>query len=110
MSSLKEGDRVRIVTRPVTDEDRKANRYFDHMAGLTGTVQNLYTEDQIAIRVDLDCLPRASAQVRQTANDRMRDKFLDRLPDEQRKQLTDEEINFVSNFVLLVRSADLEKA
>ena len=44
MSTWKEGDRVRIKTRPVTEEDRKTNRYFDHMAGLVGTVQNIYSE------------------------------------------------------------------
>ena len=37
-----EGDRVRVVTRSVTADDRKANRYYTHMAGLVGKVENAY--------------------------------------------------------------------
>ena len=52
MPNWKEGDRVRVVTRPTTEEDRAKNRYFDHMAGLTGTVQSTYSLEEIAIRID----------------------------------------------------------
>lgn len=110
MTNWREGDRVRIVTRPVTEDDRKANRYFDHMAGLQGTVQNVYAPDQVAIKVDPPSLSKVSANVHKVATERMREKFLANVSDEQRKQLTSEELNFDANFVLLVRSADLEKA
>lgn len=110
MTNWREGDRVKIVTRPVTEDDRKANRYFDHMAGLVGTVQNVYAPDQIAIKVDPQTLTKVSANVHKMATERMREKFLVNVSDEQRKQLTSEELNFDANFVLLVRSEDLEKA
>ena len=56
MPNWKEGDRVKIVTRAVTETDRKTNVYFDHMAGLVGTVQNVYGPTEIAVKVDLDSL------------------------------------------------------
>lgn len=109
MANWREGDRVRIVSRPVTDEDRKANRYFEHMSGLMGTVQNIYAPDQVAIKVDSDTLTKVSRDVHKMANDRMREKFLNNVSEEQKKQLTNDEINFTANFVLLVRGEDLEK-
>jgi hypothetical protein len=108
MANWKEGQRVRVVTRPVTEEDRKANRYFDHMSGLTGTIHNIYTDDQIAIKIDPECMSNVTADVHKTSNDRMREKFLSNISEEQKKQLTPDEINFTANYVLLVRSADLE--
>ena len=108
MANWKEGQRVKIVTRPVTEEDRKANRYFDHMAGLTGTIHNIYSDDQIAIKIDPDCMSSVTGDVHRTSNERMREKFLSNISEEQKKQLTNEEINFTANYVLLVRSADLE--
>lgn len=110
MTNWREGDRVRIVSRPVTEEDRKANRYFDHMAGLTGTVQNVYTPDQVAVKIDPGTLTKVSANVHKVATERMREKFLANVSDEQRKQLSSEELNFDANFMLLVRGADLERA
>lgn len=98
------------MTRPVTEDDRKANRYFEHMAGMVGTVQNVYAADQVAIKVDSASLTKVSANVHKIATERMREKFLANVSDEQRKQLTSEELNFSANFMLLVRGADLERA
>jgi hypothetical protein len=109
MPKVKEGDRVRVVTRDVTEEDRKKNRYFDHMAGLTGTVQNVYGGDEIAIKVDIDSLSAITGDVHTQAVKRMREKFLNSVSEEQRKQLTPEELNFNAHYVLLVREDDLEK-
>ncbi len=109
MPNWKEGDRVRIVTRDVTEDDRKKNVYFDHMAGLTGTVQNVYDANEIAIKIDPDVLSRVTKDVHKNATERMREKFLGSISEEQKKQLTPEEINFDAHFVLLVQGSDLEK-
>jgi hypothetical protein len=109
MANWKEGDQVQIVTREVTDEDRKANRYFSFMAGLTGTIQNIYGDDQIAVKIDPPSLNERVSGLHKASNKRMREKFLDRLPEEHKKQLTKEELSFEANFMLLVRSADLVK-
>jgi len=110
MPTWKEGDRVRIVKRAVSEEDRKANRYYDHMAGLVGTVQNVYNDSEIAVKIDVDCMSKISADVQKEATLRMREKFLSNVSEEQKKQLTKEELEFDAHYVQLVQSSDLEKA
>jgi len=65
-----------VVTRPVTDEDRKKNRYFPHMAGLIGTVQNVYDGGVIAVRIDETTLSDVTRDVHKRSTERMREKFL----------------------------------
>jgi hypothetical protein len=110
MSKWKLGDRVRVVTRAVTEEDRKKNRYYDHMAGLTGTVQQIYSDDEIAVEVEPASMSKVSADVHKMATQRMRDKFLSQISEEQKKQFTKEELDFDAHYVLLLQSSDLEKA
>jgi hypothetical protein len=108
MANWKEGDRVKIVQRKVTDEDRKKGRYFDHMAGLTGIVENVYEGNEVAMKVDIDSLSDITQKVHKEATRRMRDKFVGAISEEQKKQLTAEELNFEANYVLLVQGSDLE--
>lgn len=110
MSKWKEGDRVKIVERPVTDEDRKKNRYYEHMAGLIGTVQNVYGPEEIAVKIDPESLTAVSAEVHKTSTLRMREKFLKDTSEEQKKQLSSEELNFNAHYMLLVRVEDLVSA
>ena len=109
MPNLKEGDRVKIISRPVTEEDRKKNLYYDHMGGLTGVVENVYSETEIAVKIDLDTLSKISRDTHTTATDRLRSKFLESISEEQKKMLTTEELNFEAHYMLLVMSKDLEK-
>jgi len=110
MPTFKPGDRVRVVTRPVTQEDRTKNRYFDHMAGLVGTVQQVYSDTEVAIEVEPDSMTKVSLDVQKTATVRMRDKFLSQISEEQKKQFTKEELDFDAHYVVLVDNKDLEKA
>jgi hypothetical protein len=107
MSKWKPGVRARVKTRPVTDDDRKNNRYFDHMAGLSGTIQQVY-EDGVALVVEPASMSSVTADVHKTATQRMRDKFLGQISEEQKKQYTKEELDFNANYVLLVQESDLE--
>ena len=108
MASWKEGQNVRIKTRPVTDQDREKNHYFEHMGGLRGTVQNIYADNEIAVKIDPDSLSDITKKVHKESVNRMREKFLQNTSEEQKKQLTAEEMNFTANYVLLVQGADLE--
>jgi len=110
MLKFKEGDRVKVVSRDVTDEDRKENVYFSHMAGLTGTVENVFGANEIAVKVDPASLSAIPRDVHKIAVERMREKLLEALSEEQKKQLTKEELDFDANYVLLLRSADMEHA
>ena len=109
MASWKEGDRVRVLNRKVTDEDRKKGRYFEHMAGLTGTIENIYSKEEIAVKIDIDSLSPVTQKVHKEATKRMRQKFAENVSEEQKKQLTAEELNFDANYVLLLQGSDLEK-
>jgi hypothetical protein len=109
MPNWKEGERVRVVSRPVTEEDRSKNRYFEHMAHLTGTIQSIYNSEEIAVRIDPEAMTAVTKEVQHEAVSRMREKFVNNVSEEQRKQLAPEELNFDAHFVLLVRAADLEQ-
>ena len=108
MPKWKEGDLVRVIEREVTDEDRKKNRYFEHMAGLKGTVQSVYSDTEVAVRVDPESMSKVALDVHTKGTQRMKDKFLDGLPQEQKRNLTEEELDFKVQYVLLVQSGDLE--
>jgi hypothetical protein len=110
MPKWKEGDRVRVISRTVTEEDRKKNRYFEHMAGLVGSVQNVYADSQVAVRVDPESMTKVTAEVHKAATQRMRDRFAKDTSEEQKKQLTKEEMEFNANYVVLVQQTDLEGA
>jgi len=109
MPKWKSGDRVRVVERAVTKEDRATNSYFSHLAGLTGTVQNFYNKDEVAVCVDQESFAPMVASTHKEAVKRMRAKFLDSLSEEQRRKLSREERQFDANYVVLVHSDDLEK-
>ncbi len=101
---------MKVKTRPVTEEDRKKNRYFEHMAGLIGTVQNVYSDHELAVQVDPDSLGPVTARVHKTATQRMRDRFTEDMSEAQKKLFTKEELEFDTHYVLLVQGDDLEKA
>ncbi len=108
MPKFKENDRVRIVTRETTLEDRMMNRYFDHMAGLTGTVQNVYGRDQIAVKIDVESAGAVARDVHKVSTKRMREKFASSIGEEQKRELTKEQLEFTPHYMLLLREADLE--
>lgn len=101
---------MRVVRRPLTEQDPGVHAFFEHMQGATGTVENVYSKDEVAVKVDLDCLPAVQTGVHKAATARMREKFAESVGEEGRKTLSKEELEFVPHYVLLVRSADLEKA
>ena len=82
--------------------------FFDHMHGLTGTVENVYGSDEVAVKVNLETLPRVAADVHKDGTKKMREKFAESVGEEQKKHLTKEELDFVPHYMLLVRSDDLE--
>ncbi len=108
MAALKEGDRVVIKPRTLTDEDR-ARGLFEHMLGLTGEVANVYADSTLAVMVDRDVLPKTSAAVHAEAERRMRERFKDAISEEQYKMLSADERKFQANYVHLVLDIDVEK-
>lgn len=105
---LKVGDRVRVIEREVTAEDRKSNRYFSHMAGLTGTIESIYSPDEVSVKVEPESLSAVSSVVHDEATRRMRERFQKDASEEAKAQLEPHELNFPANFVVLARMSDLE--
>ena len=108
--TFKEGDTVRIVSRAINAEDRRTGRYFEHMSGLTGTVENVYSDGTVAVQINKDSLSEVSAEVHKVAVRRMREKFQESLSEEAKKMLTAEELHFDAHYMHLVQVSDLEKA
>ncbi len=109
MARFKDGDKVRVVKRKASPEDAALTMYYDHMGGLTGTVENYYNDKEIAVKVEIDSLSEIARKVHKDATKKMRDKFEDSIGAEQKGQLTAQELKFTPHYMLLVRAADLEK-
>lgn len=109
MATIKDGDRVEVVNRDLTSQDAKVHAFFGHLFGLRGTVQSVYSPEEIAIKVDLDSLSDQARMVHMEATKRMRTKFIENTGEEARKPFSKEELDFTPNFVILVRETDLVK-
>ncbi|MCW5937126.1 MAG: hypothetical protein KIT11_07465 [Fimbriimonadaceae bacterium] len=105
--SIAEGSRVRVKDRPMNAEDAKAGLY-PHMCGLTGVVENYYNDEEIAVKVDFASMPDVYRDVHTEATDRMRKKFRENESEVRKSALTKDELDFVPNFVVLVRKSDIE--
>ena len=110
VSKWKEGQRVRVVTREVTPDDRKNNSYYEHMQGLVGEVQGVFSADEIAVLIESPTMTPVARDVQKEATKRMREKFIASLSEDAKGKLSQEELDFQAHYVLLVRGADLEPA
>jgi ssDNA-specific exonuclease RecJ len=108
MAKVKEGDRVRIKVRPVTEEDRTMHMFFEHMQGLEGNVSNYYNTNEVAVTIDLTNLVDVPKDVHALATSRIQEKFKENATEEVKRLLTKEEMLFTPNYVLLLREQDLE--
>lgn len=108
MAALKEGDRVVIKKRDLSEEDR-ARGLFEHMLGLTGEIANVYADNTLAVMIDRDVLDKTSSAVHAEAERRMRDRFKEAISEEQYKMLSADEKKFQANYVHLVMDIDVEK-
>lgn len=106
--ALKAGDRVRVISREVTADDRKSGRYFDHMKGLEGVIESIYSKEEVAVKIDPDKLINPALAVHAEATRRMQDRFVSQVSEEARQLLTKEEVEFPANYVLLAKLDDLE--
>jgi len=110
MPELKDGDRVRVKTREQTEEDVKSQMYFTHYGGMTGSIQKVYSNTEVAIDVELENLTKDIRKRHEDVRDQMKTKWLDGLSEEGRGKLTEREKDFNLRYVILVSMNDLEKA
>jgi hypothetical protein len=110
MSKVKEGDRVRVITREQSEDDTKTNLYFNFYGGLTGTVAKIYNDNEVAIEIEPESLTKDVRKRHDDVRDQMKTKWLDGLSEEGRSKLTEREKDFNLRYRILVRMGDLEKA
>ena len=106
-TTFKEGDRVRIVDRPMTDEDIKSQLFYDHYRGLTGKVQKVYGTDEIAVEVEPDALLETVSARHLEVKEQMKAKWLNGLSEEAKGRLSDAERDFQLRYTVLVMAKDL---
>jgi ribosomal protein L21E len=109
-AKFKEGDRVRIADREATAEDVKSGLYQNHFRGLTGTIQKLYTTNEVAVEVELSSMSEAIAARHLEMQERKKNDFLESLSDEARNKLTPKERDFKLRYTVLVSANDLRAA
>lgn len=80
------------------------------MRGLVGVIESIYSKDEVAVKVDPEHMVDPALSVHAEATRRMRERFVSQVSEEARNLLTKEEVEFPANYVLLVRTEDLESA
>ena len=109
MLRLKDGERVRIASRPATPADLKSGLYHNYYANLSGAVFKIYGSGeaaQIAVDVDIDCLPEEIAKRHLAVRDEMRSNLTG---EAKRLSAPGAEQEFRLRYVVLVAAADLSR-
>ena len=108
MTKVRLGDRVRIKERETTEADVTSMSYFPHYAGLVGEVARVYDSGEAAVTIDSSSLDASIIGMHQKVEERVKAKFLAGLSEEGRKRLSPEERELRLNYVVLVKTSDLE--
>ena len=109
MLRLKDGDRVRVAARPATPADAKSGLYYNHYSNLSGTVFKVYGSGetaQIALDVDLDCLPEEVVARHLGLRDKMRAELTG---EAKRMSAAGADCEFRLRYVILVSVCDLTR-
>ena len=110
MAAIKDGDRVRIITREHTEKEIEQMTYFPHYGGLEGQVVRGFADGDVAVNVERDSLVTDVRKTYEHIEKRVKDKFVASISEEGRKRLTKEELDVKLNYVVLVKQDDLELA
>jgi ribosomal protein L21E len=106
--AFKEGDRVVINTREITEDDVKSGLYYAHYRGLTGVVQKVYdTVEEMVITVDDGSLSDSVRTRHYEVRDAMKQKWLDGLSEEAKGRLSEAERDFRLRYSVLVAISDV---
>lgn len=106
MAKLNPGDAVLVASREQTAADVKSGLFYQHYAGVTGTILKLYGEEA-SVLVDKETLAPEIVK-RHTENEKaMRQRWLDGLSEEARNKLSATEKAFGLHYSILVSLNDL---
>jgi len=102
------GQPIRLADHdPVTGPDVKPVPFYEYYRNLSGTVAKVFNDGTVAVTIDRNSLPKEIRQRHEDCEHRDRDKWLDRLSDEERNRLTAAQKNFSYRYTLLVAAHDV---
>ena len=105
--SFKIGDKVIINTREVTPEDIESKLYYQHFAGLKGTVVKIYDGENCVLDIDRTSLPKDILKRHIEIEDLEKKRWLEGLSDEIRRGLTAEQKKYTLAYTVLINEKDL---
>jgi hypothetical protein len=108
MSPLRTGSRVKIADREMTAADVKSGLFYDYFRNLKGTVERIYEDKSVCVRIDLESLPDDVRQRHIEVQDAVRDRWVQGLGQEHREQLAGGGKALTLAYSILVSAADLE--
>lgn len=106
-TTFSEGDHVKIRSREQTAADIKSGLYFNHYAGMRGTILKRY-DNEASVLVDRTTLPASVLERHEQTEQNERQKYLDRLSEDARGKASAREKNFSLQYPVLVAVTDLE--
>jgi len=105
---LSVGQAVRLADHePVVGPDAKPVPFYDYYRNLMGTVAKVFDDGTVSVTIDRSSLPEEIRTRHEACEQRDRDKWLDRLSDDERNRLTAAQKAFSYRYTLLVGASDL---
>lgn len=105
---LNVGQAVRLADHePVTGPDAKPVPFYDYYRNLTGTVAKVFDDGTVSVTIDRASLPGDIRRRHEDCEQKDRDKWLDKLSDEERNRLTAQQKQFSYRYTVLVGADDV---
>jgi hypothetical protein len=102
------GQQIRLADHdPVTGPDAKPVPFYEFYRNLAGTVAKVFEDGTVSVTVDRNSLPKELRTRHEDCEKRDRDKWLDKLSDEERNRLTAAQKSFSYRYTLLVSATDI---
>lgn len=106
--SFRAGQPVMLADRePVTGPDAKPLPFYEYYRNLSGTVAKVFDDGTVSVTIDRASLPQEIRRRHEECEQRDRDKWLDKLSDEERNRLTAQQKQFSYRYTVLVAASDL---
>lgn len=105
---LNVGQPVRLADHePITGPDAKPVPFYDYYRNLSGTVAKVFDDGTVSVTIDRASLPAEIRKRHEECEQKDRDKWLDKLSDEERNRLTARQKQFSYRYTVLVGAADI---
>ena len=108
MSPLKIGDRVKVAQREMTAADYKTGLFYDYFCKLTGTIERIYEDKTVCVRVEMDSLPEDVRKRHLEVQEAVKKRWMSGLSQEQRDKLSEADKAVKLGYNILIGEPDVE--